>query len=225
MTPPPLWLAVRRQDPPLPAGPHLLAAETARLRTMAPARRAQSQAASLLLGHLCAETLACPPAAVAVGRDAAGRPQIQAPAPLQVSLSHGGGWLAACARPDAPVGIDVEAIRPIRPALLPEILTPAEQVWAGTCPERIIALWCLKEAFLKATGDGLRRDPRTACFLPGDDQIRCGGDADGWQATLLRPAPGLWLACLSPTAFTLRPSRFSHPLPPPAPGVFGVSTP
>ncbi|WP_019646927.1 4'-phosphopantetheinyl transferase family protein [Novispirillum itersonii] len=204
MTPaPPLWLAVRRQTSPLPAGPRLLPEEEERLHRMAPARRDQSRAASLLLGHLCARVFSCPPAAVAVGRTPQGAPLVQAPAALQVSLSHSGGWLAAAARRDAPVGVDIETERPVRPAVIPEILTPAEQIAAAENPARIIALWCLKEAFLKATGDGLRRDPRSVEFRLEGDHVICHGDATGWQAALLSPRPGLWLACLCPVPFTL----------------------
>lgn len=210
----PLFLAAAPEAAAPRAGPLLLEQEEARLGRMQAAARARSRAASLLAGMLCAEALDCAPTAIAIGRDHGGRPLARAPRPLHLSLSHGGGWVAAAASADHPVGIDIERAKPLPAWVLDHMMAPAERDWAGDDATRAMALWSLKEAWMKATGDGLRRDPRTAIFAIHETGVICGGAAAGWHAVLRRPAPDLALACCSPAPFTLRPSR-----------LFGESTP
>lgn len=200
-----LWLAAC-PDSAAPAIPEscLTLHELARLERLPAPARARSRAANLLLGRLCADVLACDVSRIAVGRDLQGRPLVSAPRAVQASLSHGGGWVAAALRLDHPLGVDIERTKAIPAAVQTEILTGAEQDWATGAPDRIMALWCLKEAWMKATGDGLRRDPRAAGFAIGETRVIPQGDAAGWHAALLHPEPGLALACCSPAPFTLR---------------------
>jgi len=200
-----LWLAACPDTaaPPFPPS-GLLPDELSRLERLPPPARARSRAASLLLGRLCADALACDDSAIAVGRDADGRPAVSAPHPLHASLSHGGGWIAAAMRLDHPLGVDIERTKAIPAAVRAEILSDAEYGWADGSPDRVMALWCLKEAWMKATGEGLRRDPRNASFSIRGTRVTAQGDAAGWHAVLLRPEPGLMLACCSPAPFSLR---------------------
>lgn len=102
---------------------------------------------------------------VSVWRNPLGRPV--AGSPVDLSLSHGGGWVAAAASRQGRVGVDVEASRPVSPALARRCLSAAEVVWLerasgdGERQDRFAQLWTAKEAYLKAIGTGLGVDPRS----------------------------------------------------------------
>jgi phosphopantetheinyl transferase len=78
---------------------------------------------------------------------------------------------------DRPVGVDVEIIdaRPSEPAW--NILHARERAWlsdqgAEEQAENFLALWCAKEAYLKALGLGLRREPaKIAVSVVGEGQL------------------------------------------------------
>lgn len=122
---------------------------------------------------------------VSVRRNAEGRPV--ADSPVDVSLSHGGGWIAVAAHRHGRVGVDVEAVREVGPALARRCLSPAELSWldhAADAPdrrERFLRLWTAKEAYLKAIGTGLGTDPRTVTT-----------DCSGAVPRLLGPERGRW---------------------------------
>ena len=81
-----------------------------------------------------------------------GKPYI--PGGVHFSLTHS-GELAALAVCDAPVGLDIEKIAPVRRAAA-HALTDEERKFMETDPERRFAyLWTRKEAALKCTGAGL----------------------------------------------------------------------
>ncbi|MED5619068.1 polyketide synthase [Ideonella sp. BN130291] len=84
----------------------------------------------------------------------------------QVSLSHNANaCLVALAAPDQPVGVDLEELGRIRqPELLVESLADAERpLVAGlhgeALDERLLRLWCAKEAASKCLGIGLQGQP------------------------------------------------------------------
>lgn len=112
------------------------------------------------------------PSDVVVGHDALGAPHVDgwwrgslSDAP-SVSLSHdASGCTVALASPVSRVGVDREAIGRIqRPQLLAEALTPAERTLlegldeAGI-QERLLRIWCAKEAAAKFLGIGLQGMP------------------------------------------------------------------
>jgi 4'-phosphopantetheinyl transferase len=95
-------------------------------------------------------------------------------AELSMSVAHGGAWVVVAVTALAPVGVDVEPItRELDvDALAGQILAPAERdvldAVAGEVERRraLLTWWTRKEAVLKATGDGLRIDPRDVVLSP-----------------------------------------------------------
>ena len=87
-----------------------------------------------------------------------GKPVFAAFPDCHFSLSHSGA-LALCALSDAPVGADIERIRPRRPGLPAYALSGAEHerylALGGDWPA-FYTLWTEKESIVKYTGEGLR---------------------------------------------------------------------
>lgn len=89
-----------------------------------------------------------------------GKPEIESPVGIHFNLSHSGRWVV-CIVDEAPVGIDIERIRPLTADEYGYACTPAEnEALARQRTERDRALmfcriWTVKEAYLKATGSGL----------------------------------------------------------------------
>lgn len=92
------------------------------------------------------------------------REGISSMADIKLNISHSGAWLAAAWSPQAAIGVDIEAIRPMQwlgdDAVLAAVLHPDEIKWlnAGTPAQRVqrgLMSWCRKEALLKAMGLGL----------------------------------------------------------------------
>ena len=80
-----------------------------------------------------------------------------------------------CVVSDCPVGIDAEPIdRDINLRLAEKILSPRERQAFETAADRHLALlklWVLKEAYVKATGEGLRGYPNHTDFSPDDPRV------------------------------------------------------
>lgn len=69
-----------------------------------------------------------------------------------------------CAVSDSEIGIDIESIRELRPAVVRRVCSEEERatVERAKLPNReFIRLWTMKEAYLKLTGKGIGTDMRT----------------------------------------------------------------
>jgi 4'-phosphopantetheinyl transferase len=139
-----------------------------------------------------------------------GRPVAVTPAgcpPVELSLSHAGNRVLVAASPAGPVGIDVEAVAGAAFAGFDDVaLDPRERAWlAQVGPHDAAAgrarVWVRKESVLKATGDGLARDPRLVVVSAPLDRPR----VLAWpeerspsvaQLTELDVGPG-YVACLT----------------------------
>jgi len=93
----------------------------------------------------------------------------------RVSLSHNATTcLAAVAAPDQPVGVDLEELGRIRqPELMADALSPAEQplvqgLQGAALDERVLRLWCAKEAAAKCLGIGLQGQPTAYTIVSAD---------------------------------------------------------
>lgn len=146
----------------------------------------------------------CAPAAVALVRDALGRPQLGAPqAGFDVSWSHSGEGLLIALGEGVQVGIDLERLRP-RPralALAARFFARAEADWLASLPSEacetaFVRLWCAKEAVLKAHGRGLAFGLDKLVFVLQDGALRllaCErtlGLPEAWSLHEFAPQPG-----------------------------------
>jgi len=120
----------------------------------------------------------------AMARGADGKPYFPGEPELHFNVSHSGG-LALCGAGEAPLGVDVEVLRPRRPGLARYVCSEAESAWLerqGGDWGAFYTLWTLKEARVKCTGEGLRRAP------PGHRRSSppAGGDGRAGWAGLFR---------------------------------------
>jgi 4'-phosphopantetheinyl transferase len=119
-----------------------------------------------LMGDVLARTVVASlsgrrPNAVGICRAASGSPGVPDVPGLRISISHAGRW-AVCAVAPGPVGVDVERLRPVSPAVLGR--TCADPCFDEPLDERlrrlrVIQAWTMKEAYLKLIGTGLAVDP------------------------------------------------------------------
>ena len=139
--------------------------ESARLAGFSrPLRKAQFTAGRWLVRCLLGRLLAGGAAAWRLDAPAEGPPRLLGPAgdmPLHASLSHSADEVV-CAIGAMPVGIDVETQGPARdwPALVAAIGDSAELAHFDRLPAsahaaECLALWTLKEAWIKSRGDSM----------------------------------------------------------------------
>jgi 4'-phosphopantetheinyl transferase len=140
------------------------AIECSEAQGLAPEVRAGFLARRRLLRRAVALRFGIPPGDLLIARDANGAPRVtSAREPIFVSVAAR-GELVAIGMSDRPVGVDVELIEANAPEPAWNILHPRERDWLSkqSVPaqrESFLALWCAKEAYLKAIGLGLRREP------------------------------------------------------------------
>ncbi|MGW7820222.1 4'-phosphopantetheinyl transferase superfamily protein [Streptomyces puniciscabiei] len=153
-----VWVAVG--EPPAEGEPIGLDTRAGRYRHM----RAAAHRVGL---DLVAAHTSCPPDRQAWARDERGRPVLARPGGLHVSLSHAQAVVAAALSWDAPVGVDVERLRPLaaRGALARAALSESERQAVDELPEgdrdaQVLRFWTRKEAVAKALGTGLATDLR-----------------------------------------------------------------
>lgn len=168
-----------------------------------PRHRSRQLARRVFLRSILGGYLGVPPQRVELARRALGKPVLADPTlPLGFSVAHSNG-LAVCAVAAGEVGVDVEYRRRLSDpdGMAGRILSAREQtVYHAQEPAgREVALlrfWTQKEAFLKATGEGITRPMK-------DVEIVLAGDATTptplaatrepgaprWSAYEMRPAP------------------------------------
>lgn len=101
------------------------------------------------------------PADIRFGAGRHGKPYIEAPLPAPgFNLSHSGGYGALAVGPAVRIGLDIEAVRATVGDLAGSVFTPHEaDRYARSAPgvrmRIFFRAWVAKEAYLKATGDGL----------------------------------------------------------------------
>lgn len=150
-----------------------------------------------------------------------GKPELAAPedrAPVWFNLSHSGDLAALAISRTGPVGIDIEAIRPVEALdLAGRFFAVAEHAALVALPEGerlagFFRLWTAKEAVVKAIGCGLSCDPRSfdvSAILDADvaTVTTCVPTAEPsepatWQVRTLACAPS-YAAAVATTASPL----------------------
>ncbi len=112
-----------------------------------------------LMRHAVATSLGVALDAVRLRISIGEKPRLLAPdADLDVSLTHTGDLAACAVLAGGRVGVDAERLRPGAGLSIERMLAPEERAWAAQAasPNRMLAIWTLKEAMSKAVGLGLR---------------------------------------------------------------------
>lgn len=155
------------------------------------------------LRRILAPRLGLDPQQIRIGIRPGGKPEVEGPARgLRFNLSHSEGLAVVAAGPRE-LGVDLERIRelPDRDELVETVMTGSERAAfadlpAGRRTRAFFTAWTRKEAFLKATGDGLFRDPR---------EVQAGVEARRSPAPIRsnRAVDGLWtvLTLAPPTGY------------------------
>lgn len=92
-----------------------------------------------------------------------GKPFLPGFPDFHFSLSHSGDW-AVCAVSEFPVGVDIEQVRELRKGVAERFFSPEEcALLAGLGEDAFFVFWTLKEAAVKASGEGLARGLSRAC--------------------------------------------------------------
>ncbi len=124
--------------------------------------RDRAMLGAVLLRLAAARTLGVEPGEVTVDRTCDrcgaqhGRPRLPGSG-LHASVSHSGDVVAVALTAAGPVGVDVEAVRPIDfAAVADRVCTPPERAEVRGLTD-FYTVWTRKEAVLKATGEGLAR--------------------------------------------------------------------
>jgi 4'-phosphopantetheinyl transferase len=168
-------------------------------------RLAAKEAVAALLRAHCGEP---PPLAwLQVDADDAGAPYVRLASeagahfgwtpgqtlPVSVSISHAQGAVFCVAAPGpAALGGDVERVEPRAPSFVADFFTAAEATACARGADRdtaVTAVWCGKEAVLKALRLGLRVDARDVVCVPRP--ARGGGfrPDTGWLPLRVLKAP------------------------------------
>lgn len=122
----------------------------------------------------CLEEAFCPEEELAKGEQ--GKPWLKNYPQIHFNISHGKD-MVVCGVDRSPLGVDVEAVRPVRKNIFRRVLTKREQDWLKECEKYdgedswyrdFFRLWTLKESYAKAVGKGLAVDFTSVEFsLPG----------------------------------------------------------
>ncbi|MDC0662357.1 4'-phosphopantetheinyl transferase family protein [Marinobacter sp. SS21] len=142
-----------------------------------------------------------PPAQWQFATSPLGKPEV-GDAACHFNVSHA-DRACAVAVSDAPIGIDIERQRQLADldTLATRVLTRAEYDWLQNQPHRshqLIRLWTLKEAALKAAGQGLRMDPKAVRIRAPHADVSQVQLPDGscWMCQS-RQLSGYWLTTAS----------------------------
>ena len=172
------------------------------------ADRAAFVAAHALKRRMLSERAPLPPGAWRFVAGPAGKPALD-PAHdlpwLRFNLSHARSLVACAVAVGEDIGVDVESLdrRPPAAGLAARWFSPEENAFLAPLPEparteAFLRLWTLKEAFVKATGDGIALGIERVVFALDPPRLLRAppetGPAAAWRFLQVEPAPRQVLA-------------------------------
>jgi 4'-phosphopantetheinyl transferase len=200
---------------------HLLSSdERARADRFAlPSLRASFISTRGLTRRILAKYLQCSAQEIAFQYGEFGKPFLEAP---HFNVAHSGSMLCVAVSSDSELGVDIEKIKPMRDALsiANRFFSPTESARLHALPPPLqtpafFECWTRKEAFVKATGQGLRRGLQnfSVAFGPGVqpkmEQIENPqDDPTAWSLLAFEPADG-YLGAVALRAQNVRLKLFS----------------
>lgn len=208
-----LWLADLNRPDLIPAARAILSpTETERgLRYRFERDRTWSFARRFFLRTLLADYLHRPPRDLDIRLTPAGKPYLEGH-PVHFNLSDSGGWCLLAFTHLAPLGVDLETVRPQvdLAGIARRYFSAAEQAELEELPsalqtEAFYHIWTQKEAFIKAVGEGLSipldsfdvaADPRRPGLVRA---VRGAGPKLGLMRTFI-PRENFWAAVCVGTA-------------------------
>jgi 4'-phosphopantetheinyl transferase len=190
------------------------------------ARRRDLVLSGVALRSILAAHLGVDPRAVRFVADPGGKPRLDPdwnPTPLAFNLSHSRGRALVALTLGREVGVDVERLRRDLPIerLAARFFSPREIAALRSTPDPVrpaafFACWTRKEAFVKATGAGIFRQPLQSfavsvepgagpvpLVIPGHDD-----EAGRWQLESLDAGPGYAAAVAVEGPFRVRRFRW-----------------
>ncbi|MDR3343975.1 MAG: 4'-phosphopantetheinyl transferase superfamily protein [Oscillospiraceae bacterium] len=111
-----------------------------------------------------------------------GKPYFSNAPEFHFSLSHSGEALALAVH-NAPVGVDIERLREPDFRIARRYFTRDEQEYIGKDSVRFFEIWTKKEAYLKYTGEGLRRTLNSFSVTEQADVVFTNHTRDGYMVT------------------------------------------
>jgi 4'-phosphopantetheinyl transferase len=165
--------------------------------------RQRFSTARAVLRHVIGAYLRCPPQHIRLHYGSHGKPRLnlEEGAGIDFNVAHSDALALIALTQGRAVGVDLERIRPgiVTDALAAATLSPAETVLFYSLPpekraDAFFSIWTRKEAYLKATGDGLSRHLDEVEIVSAADfrAVRPDDDRylDGWTVRALSPAAG-----------------------------------
>ncbi|MDR6955766.1 4'-phosphopantetheinyl transferase [Ancylobacter sp. 3268] len=154
-----------------------------RVRLLRKQDRDRFTAAHGITRHVLSKTTGERPETLAFIRNPHGKPSLKGHRHLEFNLSHSDGVGALAVANGFPVGVDLERIVPIEPAVAELALSSSEYAELSHCgeheaPTHFYRCWTRKEAMIKALGLGLAQPPEICDVTPDF----------GREPRLLRPA-------------------------------------
>ncbi|MEM9482921.1 MAG: 4'-phosphopantetheinyl transferase superfamily protein [Cyanobacteria bacterium P01_F01_bin.116] len=155
------------------------------------------------LRHILAHYIQQPSASLIFGYGPYGKPFLRDHCALQFNLSHSGEY-ALCGVAKQVVGLDIEQLRPMErlEGLIKRCLAPSEQqALAKVSPAEqsaaFLQYWTCKEAYLKATGQGISESlTAIEVVLNPDPQLKVSDRP--WQLHVFVPCDGYTAAVVVP---------------------------
>ena len=145
-------------------------------RFIRPADALRALAGDLLIRAVLMRKCGLKNKAICFQYGAQGKPELHGADGCHFNMSHAGNWVAVAFSRLAPVGVDVERIRPVDMGLARRFFAADEYAALMACKDEeklplFFRYWTLKESYLKAVGSGLTKPLKTFCICLDSDAI------------------------------------------------------